>query len=132
MVTEHPRPNDQEGRIRAALGLANGPLPKVRGVWLRRYYEYLAARLALPFEAECPEDVSPYQQVFSVITVHALLHPDGCSKHEESGLLCRAQRGTQDVEVPLADVELDENAANYQLIEDYWYWFWNWRFDPQI
>ena len=38
----------------------------------------------------------------------------------------------QEIDVPLVDVELNENAPNYRLIEDYWYWFWNWRFDPQI
>jgi hypothetical protein len=70
--------------------------------------------------------------VVSTITVLALLHPDGHAKHEELGLLCRARRGTQQIDVPLADVELSDAAANFRLIDDYWYWFWNWRFDPQI
>jgi hypothetical protein len=41
-------------------------------------------------------------------------------------------RGTQEIELPLVDVELTEKSSNSQLIEDYWYWFWNWRFDPKI
>ncbi len=62
----------------------------------------------------------------------AFLHPDEHAKHEEFGLLCRARRGAKEIELPLADVELKEDAPNYRLVEDYWHWFWNWRFDPQI
>lgn len=125
-------PNNQESRIRAALGLEHGQLPKVESQWLYRYYQYLAAHLSLPFEAEYAEDISGYRQLVSIITVISLLHPDEHAKHEEFGLICRARRGTQEIEVPLADLELGESAPNYRLIEDYWYWFWNWRFDPQI
>jgi hypothetical protein len=132
MATEHSNPNDQESRIRAALGLAHGPLPKVRGEWLHRYYEYLAANLSLPFDAEYTGEISRYRQIASAITVVALIDPDGHARHEEFGLACRAHRGTQEIEVPLADVELKEHTPNYRLVEDYWYWFWNWRFDPQI
>ena len=132
MVIEHSNPKDQESRIRAALGLAHGPLPKVHTEWLHRYYEYLAANLSLPFDAEYAEDISGYRQVVSAITVVALIHPDEHAKHEEFGLLCRARRGTQEIEVPLADAELNANAPNFRLIEDYWFWFWNWRFDPKI
>ena len=124
--------NDQEGRILAALGLARGPLPEVKTEWLDRYYEYLSAHLSLPFEAEYAEDISGYRQFVSAITVVALLHPDSHEGHAEFGLICRARRGKQEIELPLADVELTEIAANYRLTEDYWYWFWNWRFDPQI
>ena len=124
--------NDQEKRIRAALGLARGPLPEVQSKWLHLYYEHLAANLSLPFDAEYAEDISGYRQLVSPITVVALVHPDDRDRHEEFGLLCRAHRGIQEIELPLADVELTENSPNSQLIEDYWYWFWNWRFDPKI
>ena len=85
-----------------------------------------------PFEAEYAEDISGYRQLVSTVTVISLLHPDEHAQHEEFGLICRARRGTQEIEVPLADVELKESTPNYRPIEDYWYWFWNWRFDPQI
>jgi hypothetical protein len=123
---------DQELRVLAALGLPHGPLPEASNGWLRRYYEYLVGNLALPFDAEYAEDVLGYRRVVSAITVIALLHPDEDGRHEKFGLLCRARRGTQEIEVPLADVELGEQSQNYRLIEDYWYWFWNWRFDPRI
>jgi hypothetical protein len=132
MAMPYENPNDQERRIRAALGIVRGPLPKVRTEWLLRYYEHLAANLSFPFDAECVEGIPGCPQVASGITVVALLHPDGHANHEKFGLLCRAHRGTQETEVPLMDVELNESAPNFRLIEDYWYWFWNWRFDPQI
>jgi hypothetical protein len=124
--------NHQETRIRAALGLARGPLPEVRTEWLHRYYEYLAANLSLPFDAEYAEDIPGRRLVISAITVVAVVHPGEHAQHEDFGLVCRVRRGTQEIEVPLADVELNEKSLNYRLIEDYWYWFWNWRFDPQI
>jgi len=131
-VMEFVAEKDQEERIRVALGLARGTLPEVQSKWLRRYYEYLAANLLLPFEGEYAEDISGYRQLVAPVTVIALLHPDEHGKHEEFGLLCRAHRGAQEIELPLADVELPQDTVNSQLIEDYWYWFWNWRFDPKI
>ena len=124
--------NNQETRIRAALGLGSAPLPDVQSTWLLRYYEHLAANLSLPFDAEYAEDISGYRQLVSPVTVIAIVHPSDHDRHEEFGLLCRARRGTQEIEFPLADVELRESSPNSQLIEDYWYWFWNWRFDPKI
>jgi hypothetical protein len=112
--------------------LARGPLPKVRTEWLHRYYEYLTASLSLPFDAEYAEDVPGHRVVISPITVVALVHPDGHANHEGLGLVCRAHRGTQEIELPLSEVELNESAPSYRLVEDYWYWYWNWRFDPQI
>jgi hypothetical protein len=132
VVMEPFNANDQEERIRAALGITHSPLPEVQSRWLRRYYEYLSAHLSLPFDGEYAEDISGYRQLVAPVAVVALLHPGAHGGHEEFGLLCRARRGTQEIELPLADVELPADAANSQLIEDYWYWFWNWRFDPRI
>jgi hypothetical protein len=127
-----PEPNDQEGRIRAALKLARGPLPAVGGVWLRNYYEHLAARLSLPFQAEYAEDIRGFRQLVSPVTVVVLLDPDKEPRHEDLGLVCEVLRGTQTLQLPFADLEVEPGTPNFQLIEDYWYWFWNWRFDPQI
>ena len=132
MAADHSNRNDQESRIRAALGLGPGPLPEVRTEWLHRYYEYLAGSLSLPFDAEYAEDVLGHRQAVSAITVVALVHPDEHVRHEARGLLCRARRGAEEIDVPLAEVELRAPTHNYRLLEDYWYWFWNWRFDPQI
>lgn len=123
---------DQEGRIRSALGLAGGPLPEVQSQWLHRYYDHLADKLSLPFDGEYAEDIAGYRQLVSPVTVIALVHPGNHGRHEDVGLLCRARRGTQEIELPLADVEIAPGSPNSQLLEDYWYWFWNWRFDPKI
>jgi hypothetical protein len=64
--------------------------------------------------------------------VVSLLNPEEHEGHEEHGILCRVLYGTEQIEVPLANVEVNEDSINFQLVEDYWYWFWNWRFDPRI
>ncbi len=124
--------NAQERRIRTALGLTRGPLPKVQTEWLRRYFKYLTAHLSLPFVADCPEDVRDRRRLFVPVTVVGLLDPDEHEGHEELGLRCRVVRGVDEIEVALADVEVKEDSVNFQHVEDYWYWFWNWRFDPKI
>ena len=124
--------NERERRIRAILGISSGPLPKVETKWLNRYYDHLAPNLLLPFDAEYAEDIPGYRQLVTPITVFALVHPDEHGEHDRFGLRCRALRGTQEIELPLSDVELTDDSSNSRLIEDYWYWFWNWRFDPSI
>ncbi len=132
LVLEPFNANDQEGRIRRALGIAWGPLPEVDIKWLHRYHDYLAGHLRLPFDAECAEDIAGYRQLVMPITVVALLPPDHCGNRDELGLHCQAKRGMQIIELPLADVELTHNTPNSRLLDDYWYWFWNWRFDPLV
>jgi hypothetical protein len=124
--------NDQEKRIQAALGLACGPLPAVRDQWLAKYHRHLASRLSLPFEAQHVEDTGLHPPVSSLVTVTALLDPKQIPGADAAGLVCRVHRGTEEYNVPLVDLEVEEEHPNYQLLEDYWYWIWNWRFDPQI
>jgi hypothetical protein len=31
------------------------------------------------------------------------------------------------VNLPLTELKVPEDTADFQLIEDYWFWFWNWR-----
>jgi len=124
--------NDQEERIRTALGVAWGPLPEVDSRCLHRYHEYLANHLQFPFDAEYAEDISGYRQLVTPITVLALAAPGERNRYEEFGIVCRARRGRQVIELPLADVELTDGSRNSRLIDDYWFWFWNWRFDPKI
>jgi hypothetical protein len=127
-----PALNDQEGRIRATLGIRRGPLPEVRTEWLRKYYEFLLGRLSLPFEAYYAGELGPFRQSASLVTAIALLDPGTNSHHERWGLACRVHRGSQEGEIALVDLEVEADHANYQLMEDYWYWFWNWRFDARI
>jgi hypothetical protein len=132
VVSPAATPHEQEERILRMMGLKRGPLPKVRIEWLSRYFAHLAANLSLPFEAEYAEDISGFRQLVSRVTVIALIPPDEHASAEDIGLFCRVRRGAEEIEVPLADVELEERTVNSQLIDDYWYWIWNWRFDPSI
>ena len=125
--------HDQEHRIRSILGLEKGPLPKVKIEWLQKYYKYLAANLSLPFEAQHTEDIGFYRQpAYSQVKVVALLDPGENPAREDSGLICLVRKAEQEIEVSLVDLEVEEEHANYRLLEDYWYWIWNWRFDPRI
>jgi hypothetical protein len=132
-ITQLLATQDQEARIRAVLGLSRGPLPKVNAEWLRKYHRFLAAELTFPFQARYSEEISANREPFvSEVEVFALVHPDEMPEIERTALLCRVLRDVQEEEVPLVDLEVDEDHPNSQLLEDYWYWIWNWRFDPRI
>lgn len=130
---QSPNVHDQERRIISIFGLKTGSLPKVGIEWLQKYYQYLATNLTLPFEAQHTEEIGFYRQpAYSQVKVVSLLDPGENPAREESGLICLVCKAEQELEVPLVDLEVDEEHANYQLLEDYWYWVWNWRFDPSI
>ncbi len=61
------------------------------------------------------------------MTVVGLLDPAKNLDCESLGLVCKARRGEQRIELSLADQEVDVDDPNHELVEDYWYWFWNWR-----
>jgi hypothetical protein len=132
VVAPRSKPQTQEGRILAALGLLREPLPHAVAKWLIRYHEYLAAHLSLPFEARCPEDSGVLRPWTSNVTVVELLAPCDHPAQDGTGLKCKALRGSEATEIPLVDLEVENDHPNAQLIEDYWYWFWNWQFDPKI
>ncbi|MGA2059374.1 MAG: calcium-binding protein [Thermoguttaceae bacterium] len=128
-----PEEQAQELRIRTALGLNKGPLPNVEVEWLRKYYEYLAANLSLPFDARYAEEGDYYRKpAYHQVKVLALLDPDKNPGREYNGLICRTHATDREIEVPLVDLEIEADNPNFQIIEDYWYWIWNWRFDPRI
>ena len=132
-ITQLPATQEQEGRIRRALGLTRGPLPKVNTEWLRKYHRYLSSKLIFPFRAKYTEELSPNRGAIAfLIEVFALIDPGEMPNLENTALLCRIMRDRQEEEVPLVDLEVAEDHPNFQLLEDYWYWIWNWRFDPRI
>jgi hypothetical protein len=132
LVTQAPKPLTQEGRILAALGLVRGPLPHAVTKWLMRYYDYLSAQLRMPFDARCPEETGVLRPWTSNVTVIELVPPSDQSTQDGAGQKCKALRGGETCEIPLVDLEVENDHPNEQLIEDYWYWFWNWQFDPRI
>lgn len=122
-----PDTESPEDRIRAALGLPGGRLPDVGLEGLRRYRDYLVSRLALPFQARYPEAIGLHEEILRTVTVVELIDPARNLDCQSLGLVCRARKGRHEVELSLADLEVEQDDPNHQLIEDYWYWFWNWR-----
>jgi hypothetical protein len=131
-VAHPPGEQDRESRIRAALGIDRGPLPKIKAEWLRQYRLHLSSKLLFPFFARYNEESAGRAPVVFYVEVFGLADPDETPDVENSGLLCRALKNVREEEVPLVDLEVDEDHPNFQLLEDYWYWIWNWRFDPRI
>jgi hypothetical protein len=129
-ATNSSSDSGREGRIRAALGLGAGLLPKVEDRWLSLYYHFLAVNLQMPFAAQYAGDIGRASQL--TVTVVALVEPDDASIASGDGLACRAEIDKQQLELPLVEIEVDPGHANFQLLDDYWFWFWNWRFDPGI
>jgi hypothetical protein len=124
LVPRPLRPDDPEDRIRAVFGLTSeDPLPAADQDHLDRYHDYLSARLTFPFPAVFVMDGDTSEGQEHPVTAVGLLGRDDAD--EENGLLCRAELQGRPIAVPLSDLEVDENAPNHQLIEDYSYWFGN-------
>jgi hypothetical protein len=114
-------------RVRSALGLRNGQLPKVSLETLTQYYKHLSARLSFPFVAYYPESTNPQDEVDFNCMVLELLDPRKHLRDEFDGIFCRTRKGGLAVDLPLIDLEVPEYDPNFRLLEDYWYWLWNWR-----
>jgi len=102
-------------------------LPEVGKEILQHYYDYLTTNLTFPFQARYPEPIGLHVEIIKTATVIGLLDPAKNLDCESLGLVCKARQGKQQVELSLADLEVDEDDPNHQLVEDYWYWFWNWQ-----
>jgi hypothetical protein len=120
IITKPLSDNDQDDRVRMALGLTyDDPLPDVTRKTLLDYYRHLKDKLKLPFKARSEADGSS-------LTVHRLPDPKAYDMDEEEGLLCEARSREGPFDVPLA--ELDEaGSGNRKLVGDYGYWFGNYR-----
>ena len=120
-----------EARICSALSLPRHlPLPRVEEETLFDYFRYLEEALSFPFVAQiCQDDGHPRKTMLAsrhhTITVLSLLNPAKRRTEATAGLLCVARKGGIILEVPLAEVEVEDDAPNHRLIDDYWYWFWN-------
>lgn len=118
-------PVNQQDRIRAVFGLArHAPLPKVGKETLRQYHEYLLGKLSFPFQALYAETAPPVRQIVRYVSVIGL---SDSAKRRQYGLFCKVQLGDAVVELPLAEMGLQEDAPNRQLVDDYLFWLWNSR-----
>jgi hypothetical protein len=110
-----------EDRIRAVLGVSDGPLPEVGNETLQSYYEYLTTHLSLPFQACYPQPVGLHEEVVRTVTVVDILDPSKNLDCKSLGIVCKARQGKQMVELSLADLKVEEDDPNHHLVEDYWY-----------
>ncbi len=117
----------QEDRVRAALGLKTGRVPKVDEETLWRYFHFLSANLRLPFVAHYPEPTNPREEIEFRCLVLSLLDPQMHVGDELDGLFCKTRKGKYELNLPLIELVVPQTSPNFQLIEDYWYWLWNWR-----
>ena len=127
VVSESYQELNQEDRIIEALGLLGEHLPSVDEETLSRYYTYLTARLSFPFTAYYPEPTTTLEEVRHRCVAVELLDPTKHLGDEFSGIFCKTRKGKYKINLPLIELEIPRNSANFQFIEDYWYWFWNWR-----
>lgn len=120
--------DDREDRIRPVFSRWNGSrLPPVCKVTLGEFYRYLAARLVLPFCVQYYEESERLEGTDHTVTVVDLPDPAKYPVDTVLGLLCKARFRGREVRLALADLRVDEDSPNHQLIEDFWYWLWNWR-----
>ncbi len=127
-VSSAPLPEQrQKDRIQAALAQLGDRPPSVDDETILRYYRYLAARLSFPFAAYYPAPKSFEEEVEYRCTVVELLDPRKYVWDEFDGIFCKTRKGRFEVNLPLTELKVPEDTADFQLIEDYWFWFWNWR-----
>ncbi len=118
----------QEARIKTALGIGGQrAVPQVDEKTHARYFAYLAANLAMPFEAHHPLPSNPQEQREFRCQVLDILDPRTEQDDEFDGILCMVRKEDSASVLPLIELAVSPRSRNFQLIEDYWYWIWNWR-----
>jgi hypothetical protein len=119
---------DQEARIREVFAIReNAPLPAASDRTLATYYDYLAAHLALPFEALYCQPSGPMRQLIHYVRVLELTDPRQGRTWNVLGLSCKVRTVKAVVEMPLDELGVREDSPNCQLLDDYAYWFVNYR-----
>jgi calcium binding protein len=127
IVTKPLSEKDQDDRVRMALGLTHDdPLPEVSRKTLLAYYRYLAANLKFPFFISYWAKSGPFSSKKVIVPISRLDPPVEDEFDEEAGLYGIGVDQDEEIEIPLAEIELKKKEANYRLISDYSYWFHNW------
>ena len=118
---------DQDDRVRMAFGLTHDdPLPDVSPETLMTYYRYLTANLKFPFFISYWAKSGPFSSKKVIVPISRLDPPVEDDFDEEAGLNGIEFDQDDEIEVPLAEIELKKKEANFRLISDYSYWFHNW------
>jgi len=121
-------PNDQDDRVRMALGLTrDDPVPNVSAETLMTYYRYLAANLTFPFFTSRWTKSGPFTRKKVIVPIGSLEPPVAEEFDEECPLYGIGIDQGEEIEIPLEVIELKNNDPNYRLISDYTYWSNSWR-----
>jgi hypothetical protein len=116
--------NDQDDRIRAALGLTtDDAIPMVEKPILRQYFDYLKTNLRFPFPATYSHHDGK-KRVVRPISVVGM--SDDFPIEDEYGLVCVVKDDAEQWEVPVVLLKVGKNDANHQLLADYRRWFADW------
>jgi len=117
-------PNNQEDRIRTALGVTtDDAVPPVGKATLLKYCEYLTSRLTFPFPATFSDHVGQ-RRIARTIPVVGM--SDKSPVEHEYGLVCKVKGDQEEWDVPLMLLEVSKDDPNHQLFEDYRRWFMEW------
>ncbi|MEW9674636.1 calcium-binding protein [Lentibacillus sp. L22] len=92
---------------------------------LGRYYRYLQQHLTFPFRATYEGETGPLS--FTEYELNCLQLDQEIQFEEFYGILVECREGRKKTIWELADIVVDEENVNYQLIDDYQTWFWNYR-----
>ena len=119
LITRPLSPDNFQDRLRIIFGLtSDDAVPTAGEETLQRYCDYLAARLSFPFDAfwldndDMPE-----------VTVLGMREPSPID--ESQGIMVRVRSAEQEADCPLAELEVDEDAPNRDVLEDYADWAWS-------
>jgi hypothetical protein len=118
---------ERNQRILAAITLGGNHDLRVSEESLTRYYDFLAARLELPFAACYPRPSTAALVTADRCEVIALLDPRTDLCDEIDGLYCQTRKGRFRVNLPLVELTVLPPNKNLELLSDYEYWFWHWR-----
>ena len=121
-------PNNQEDRIRAALGVTtDDAVPVVEKATLLKYFEYLKANLAFPFPATYSHHDGKRRIVHKISVVGM---SDEFPIEDEYGLVCVVKDDQEQWEVPLMMMEVSKEDHSHQTLEDYRWWLASGDFAP--
>jgi hypothetical protein len=119
-----------DDRIRMVFGLtSDDALPKTDEHAQQQFFDYLKANLSFPFKAEYWPTTAIGPDEGGKITVLGFSDPP---LDREAGIVCRARKGKQEVQVPLLGLQVNEDDPNAQHVEDYTYWLWDANEDEEF
>jgi hypothetical protein len=113
--------DNQDDRIRAVFGLTtDDPLPEDTRDSQQTYFTHLKAHLKFLFAARFNDQAQ--RRMRNVMVVGMC---DEFPVDESYGVMCNVMSRDEKAEIPLSELEVDEEDRNYQTVDDYTYWFVN-------